>query len=223
MTYQGSDLTKPIVIIQGITLYQDSLINTIQSQLLTYPDPSNLVDHVSVMLRPNVVCLDPRHVNLGGTIVTPYLCNSFPPGDTEPAAKGCPANAPGAILNPNVIFNPQLQQIVKQDLTTGLAFGCLPTGRYGINMVYPSGQAWTTPNESGACAAIEGGNIFGKVGSLTDPGSCSLKSRPVLYSQGTRAIVEITASTSGACKTPNPSGIGTPGPVPTACTTLTGD
>jgi hypothetical protein len=233
VTYQGSDLTKPIVIIQGITLFQDSIFNSVvnENSILLAPDfasQTNLFDHVTAMLRPNVVCLDPRHTDLGGTIVTPYQCAPYPPGDNgETQISTCPAKTAtqaqqGPVLNVSqIIANPQLAQILNPN--PGVMFGCLPTGRYGINVVYPSGQAWTTPNESGACAQIEGGNIFGKVGTLTDPGSCSLKSRPVLYSQGTRAIVEITPTTSGACKTPNPSGIGTPGPVPSVCTTLTGD
>jgi hypothetical protein len=226
ITYQGSDLTKPVVIIQGITLYQDSLLNTLGNTPIPYPDPTNLSDHVSVMLRPNVVCLDPRHIDLGGTIVTPYLCNSYPPGDSsESQVPGCPSNPQqGAILNPQVYLNPQLQQLVKQD-GSGVQFGCLPTGRYGINMVYPTGQAWTAPNEIGSCAAVEGQAVLGAVGgTLTDPGRCSVETRPVLYSQGTRAVVEITPSTSGACKTVQTTpGIGQPGPVPSVCTTLTGD
>ena len=34
--------------------------------------------------------------------------------------------------------------------------GCLPPGRYAPNFVYPTGQAWTVPNESGSCAVAEG-------------------------------------------------------------------
>jgi hypothetical protein len=41
-------------------------------------------------------------------------------------------------------------------LVREIAIGCLPTGRYGINVVYPTGQAWTVPNEAGSCAATEG-------------------------------------------------------------------
>jgi hypothetical protein len=251
VTYQGSDGLKPIVIIQGITLLNDSLVNTALPALngmpspLFRPDPSNLTDHVTVMLRPNVLCLDPRHVDQGGVLVTPSLCGPLPP-DAFPKnyVNQTSCNPPvtstplGNILQPSVASQVQLTSLVKQSppnpvptgqLSAGLAFGCMPTGRYGVNVVYPTGQAWTTPNESGSCATVEGNTIVGAVGKLIDPGTCSTRPRPVLYSQGTRAVVEITPGTPGSCclqgTTTNgvkclPTAIP---PVPTFCTTLTGD
>ena len=62
---------------------------------------------------------------------------------------------------------------------------CLPTGRYSINLVYPDGQAWTVPNESGACSDDEGATNYKKL-------TCPIKPRPILHSQGARAVVEIT-------------------------------
>ena len=69
--------------------------------------------------------------------------------------------------------------------------GCLPKGRYAISLVYPTGQAWTTPNEIGGCAPSEGPVVLGD-GAVS---SCASKPRPVLLSQGPRAVVEIVAPT----------------------------
>ena len=79
-----------------------------------------------------------------------------------------------------------------------VAYGCLPTGRYGVNLVYPTGQAWTLPNEAGSCATAEG-SIAGLNGGSTNYSklTCSApgQGRPVLFSQGTRAVIEITPAT----------------------------
>jgi hypothetical protein len=56
-----------------------------------------------------------------------------------------------------------------------------------MNVVYPDGQAWTTPNETGSCAPKEGPADLSSL-----PYSCTTKSRPILFSQGKRAVLEIT-------------------------------
>ena len=235
VTYQGSDGKEPIVIIQGITLSNDSLVSTALpgalglSPLLFHPDPTNLVDHFTVMLRPNVLCLDPNHVDQGGVLVTPALCGPLAKDETSSGnAATCGSATLGNILQPSVTSQAQLTQLVKQGVDAqgnplGLQFGCLPTGRYGVNVVYPTGQAWTTPNEMGRCAGAEGNTVLGVVGKqLQDPGTCAGKPRPVLYSQGTRAVVEITPGSPGSCcvagsKNCNAGAIP---PVPAVCTTL---
>jgi hypothetical protein len=65
----------------------------------------------------------------------------------------------------------------------------LPKGRYEINIVYPDGQAWTVPNEAGACSGDEGTTDYGGL-------TCTLKPRPILYSQGNRAVVEVVGPTN---------------------------
>jgi hypothetical protein len=111
--------------------------------------------------------------------------------------------------------------------------GCLPTGRYQINIVYPTGQAWTTPNETGSCAAAEGTTLFTGSGTSTtakpgfldpNPNGCSgVSPRPTLYSQGTRAVIEITpAQNPNNCKSPHPTDGSIP-MTPFACTSLCSD
>ena len=60
--------------------------------------------------------------------------------------------------------------------------GVLARGRYAISLVYPTGQTWTVPNESGSCAALEGSTVLGG-----DVGTCANRARPVLASQGRAA------------------------------------
>jgi hypothetical protein len=82
---------------------------------------------------------------------------------------------------------------------------CLPTGRYAINVVYPDGQAWTVPNEAGGCSGTEGTTDTSK-----SPPECTLTPRPVLTSQGPRAVVEIVA-------TKDPNHCQGPAAVPSFC------
>jgi hypothetical protein len=148
--------------------------------------------------------MDPRAPDHGGVLVTTGNINasgqvlgSYPPADKSDKGQG-------VVIDSGHLTNPQLAQLVNHNAagsTNGLVGGCLPLGRYEINLVYPTSQAWTTPNESGACAAAEGSSLFSGTGaSFTDaPGGCSAVSpRPVLYSQGTRAVVEITKATNPA-------------------------
>ena len=86
--------------------------------------------------------------------------------------------------------------------------GCLPKGRYAITLVYPTGQAWTVPNEMGGCARSEGAVVPGR----TALSSCVLKPRPVLLSQGARAVLEIVGPQDQATCDANP--------VPDACLKL---
>jgi hypothetical protein len=236
MTIQGADGTKPIVIVQAITVAQaysfaggflpgDSLLDTVEPGPSNIPSAANLQDHVTVMLRPAALCLDPNHPDLGGTVVTPFQTGVFPPQDAFDHT------STGTIFNPAIISKPQLSSLVSQS-GQGAYYGCLPTGRYQINVVYPTSQAWTTPNEIGGCAASEGNTE-----ATNDPGTCSVKARPVLRSQGTRAVVEITPAANKAnCQAATApinafgaGGVPATGPVapdgvvpavPTVCTTL---
>jgi hypothetical protein len=197
---QGS-ATQPIVILQAITLLGDdpatqraeSLFQTAFFPSSTYFAGVNTPvifkqDHVTVLLRPSVVCFQSAADLLAGNgvLVTPNATGDR--ADLVNPEKGVP------IVDPSVLVNsPDLKRLVKN-----VKFGCLPTGRYAINAVYPDGQAWTVPNEAGACAgkaSTEGETNY-------DAKTCTLKPRDILYSQGTRAVVEIVAADpkSGHCQ-----------------------
>lgn len=209
-----SGSNAPPVVIQGITLLgataaPDSLFGTVAAGVagsLFGPGgaagPWPIVtaqDHVTVLVRPSAICFgalsDPTQVDKRGTLVTPHpLATS---ADLDCSTSPCtPAGTPGqAVLSAEALS--QLGALVSTAVT-----GCLPMGRYAISAVYPDGQAWTVPNEAGACSGSEGATDYA---SLT----CTLKPRPVLYSQGNRAVVEVVSAQDPSYCAENP--------VPDAC------
>lgn len=183
---------RPIVVLQGIPLVGDSLARTITGPVPGGADTSALVDHATVLLRPAVLCFDPRAVDVGGLLVTPYF-NGRSSDASETGEKPLFDQAA-------VIANPLVRDVVR---------GCLPPGRYAMSVVYPNGQSWIVPNEMGSCARAEG-NINVGAG---NPATCSDKGRPVLLSQGVRGVLEIVGA-SGTDKVCDAH------PVPRECTEL---
>jgi hypothetical protein len=161
----------PLVVLQGITLLDGSLARTIAGPVPVSPTTAALRGQVTALLRPAVLCFDPRRVDVGGLLVTPHLT-------------GRSADATETGEKP--LFD--ARAIAQRRIVRETRRGCLPTGRYAISLVYPTGQAWTVPNEMGGCARSEG-SVF--VGGAT--ASCSAKPRPVLLSQGARAVLEIVS------------------------------
>ena len=197
-TTQQVPPTGPIVVLLGITLGPtDSLLDLVGYSVKA-PGPDAATDHVTALVRPVAVCVDPTHPDLGATLVAPF----FKGTSADPNTMGQqdlfdPAAVVAALTPIFGTINPPVQ-------------GCLPPGRYAPNLIYPTGQAWTVPNESGSCAAGEGALQFSQgapTGALCAGDAAS--SRPVLFSQGPRAVLEIT-------KTPG-SATCAQFPVPTAC------
>jgi hypothetical protein len=212
---------NPVVILQGITLLAqpqnnplspagkaqgDTLLNTAFAAGLagtntlfdtTKGVPTTYVqDHLMVALRPSVICFnhlfdDPPAQDTRGVLVSPYSSNNTA---DYPNTAG-----PGPIVPVDLLNNGQVtSRFQVTNLVNSVQYGCLPKGRYSINVVYPDGQAWTVPNEAGSCSGTEGGTDYGGL-------TCSLKPRPLLYSQGNRAIVEIVGpSNPQSCVNPGP-------------------
>jgi len=177
---QGS-ATQPIVIIQGITLNNDGFLPTLAGAPPKSPaDPMAGKEHITVLVRPSVLCINAANVAGGGVLVTPHLVGK----SSDPMETG-----------DKPLFDPVAVQKANP-LITRVEQGCLPLGRYAINAVYPTGQAWTTPNEEGSCATLEGAIVPGT--SSTSVQSCDKQPRPVLPSQGTRAVLEIVPPTTPA-------------------------
>ena len=175
LTPQGSaDL--PVVVIQGITINDDDIFTTALAPPPRGPTPDTVKDHVTVLVRPSVLCFDPRKIDLGGLLVTPHLTGQSADPNEQPREKPL-------FVEQDILASNKLIRAVKR--------GCLPLGKYGINLVYPTGQAWTTPNETGSCASTEGTSD-----PFTDPAACSSKPRPVLQSQGYRAVIQIVEPTT---------------------------
>lgn len=159
----------PLVVLEGVTLFDDSLARTVAGPVPAAPSTAALRDHVTALVRPAALCFDPRRVNEGGVLVTPHL-------------NGPTAAAPDGVRGP--IFDEKTT--LARPLVQEVRRGCLPKGRYAISLVYPTGQAWTVPNESGGCSAAEG-----PITLRERNGICATKPRSVLLSQGARAVVEI--------------------------------
>lgn len=172
----------PIVVIQGITLLDDSLARTIAGPVPASPTSAALRDHVTVLVRPAALCFDPRRIDVGGLLVTPHL-----------TGRSADANEPGE----KALFD--AATVAKQPIVREVRRGCLPKGRYAITLVYPTGQAWTVPNEIGGCAPSEGAVV-----PRGDLATCSVKPRPVLLSQGARGVLEIVDAADPATCEDNP-------------------
>lgn len=167
---------RPIVVLQGIPLWDDRVVSTVAGPVPAAPSTAALKDHLTVLIRPAALCLDPRQVDAGGTYVTPHLEGA----SADPAEGG-----------DKPLFD--RAAVARQPLVRSVTRGCLPKGRYAMTLAYPNGQTWTVPNESGGCAPSEG-----VPNDVESPASCSRKDRPVLLSQGARAVLEIVGpSASG--------------------------
>lgn len=165
----------PSVVIQGITLLDESLVKTVAGPIPANPAVSTLRGRVKVLLRPAALCIDSQRIDRGGVLVTPHLTGK----SANPAETG----------DKPLVDEARIKQSFGR--FTEIRRGCLPTGRYAMAAVYPSGQVWSVPNEAGACAALEG-NLVERDG----VGSCARKPRPILYSQGPRAVLEIVPPTT---------------------------
>lgn len=144
--------TDPIVVIQTITLRNRGggdgpglMIATSEtgdlgdaSEALAKPNGTELVTGFTAMVRPSVVCIDPQ-VALQGTLVTPL--------ETDPN----PNNVGSQLVSRERVLKYRANRV------KDVAFGCLPPGVYSINVVYPTGQAWSFPNLSGHCSATTSG------------------------------------------------------------------
>jgi hypothetical protein len=172
LTPQGS-ASEPVIVLQGLTIAGDSLAQTFLAPPSKKPELKQ--DHLTVLVRPAVICFDAQKIDQGGVLVTPHLTGEA----TDPPQREAPLFDLAAV---RASLGTQVRDAKR---------GCLPKGRYAINAVYPTGQAWTVPNEAGSCGGTEGETDFANL-------SCTVKPRPLLYSQGTRAVVEIVEAADPA-------------------------
>lgn len=123
---------QPAVVLQGLTIYKNLLTTA------TAPtDLAEAADHVIVALRPSVLCIDPLDSNKPAVLVVTRKTDS----------KGNPIIADEASVKKGV--SAQFHREVD------IAYACLPQGKYSMNLIYGTGQAWSLPNEAGVCAPAE--------------------------------------------------------------------
>lgn len=120
---------SPAVVIQGINLGKKGEF----SSLLSASAKPTSVDELTIAIRPTSICLDPLDSLKTVYAVTPSLTARN--GETLAKPEEIEPKLAAQLGRPNV----------------KLIRGCLPRGKYQMNLVYATGQAWTVPNEAGAC------------------------------------------------------------------------
>jgi hypothetical protein len=135
--------TKPRVIMQGLTLFTSLLVTSTKRPTPDPADPSkynvfqSFEPDVLIALRPAAVCVDPDDISKRGVLVL----------SRQKSKNGKPILADEAVVK---------QGLQKQfGRPFDIMYGCLPQGTYAMNLVYPTGQAWTVPNDAGVCASAE--------------------------------------------------------------------
>lgn len=178
----------PVVIVLGLNMGPAASLLDLVGYPIKAPGPMAATDHINALVRPVAVCIDPTQPENGATLVTPY----FNGPSADPKTKGTVSLFDQATVV--AALEPIFGNI------NAPVEGCLPPGRYAANFVYPTGQAWTVPNESGSCSSGEGPLTFSKTApsGATCASIPGVSSRDVLFSQGPRAVLEITKSEGSA-------------------------
>lgn len=114
----------------GLTTADNTAVDP--NQPLAKANGFELQEGFTALIRPSTVCIHTKR-DLRGTLVTPVRYDPNPRNDL-------PIVSAAKLLanNPNRVKK--------------VEFGCLPPGHYSINVVYPTGQAWSFPNLMGYCS-----------------------------------------------------------------------
>ncbi|MEO5727361.1 MAG: hypothetical protein ABI134_04790, partial [Byssovorax sp.] len=144
--------------------------------VFTKPNLAAAEPEATVAIRPAALCLDPSDASKPAVLVITH--------DTDKAMNKIVADEAVLAATIGKQFNRKVS----------IVYGCLPEGRYGINLIYGTGQAWSLPNEAGVCAANEPRTADGK-GCAEGP-EAGDPHRARLASQAT--VLTITAPTDPA-------------------------
>lgn len=131
--------SSPVVVLQGLTIYK-SLLSTVGLGLGAGVFDITPDTDVYVGITPAVICLDPNDHSSGAKAKL-VLSHETACGDKDPLLQD-----PKGTLD---ALSKQFGRPVE------LVEACLPQGRYAMNLVYSTGQAWSVPNEAGVCATSE--------------------------------------------------------------------
>jgi hypothetical protein len=152
--------TSPFVVIQGLTIYKDLLTTVGIGGNPTQPIAPS--PDVFAAITPAVLCLDPSDFSPAARakLVLTHL-------------KDCQG------MN-NVLMDAGATTMALQQQfgrPVDLVEGCLPQGRYMMNLIYGTGQAWFVPNEIGVCAASEPESADGTTCVGTTPKGLTARAR----------------------------------------------
>lgn len=142
---EGSDLvaqSRPAIVIQGLTIWKSMLDMGQQfgiDQTFEPADMEAISTELNVGVRPAALCLHVADPTRPGLLVV-----------THRTDKSAMMNT---ILSDEKGVTDALAKQFGRPIE--VAYGCLPEGKYAMNLVYETGQAWTVPNEAGVCAPSE--------------------------------------------------------------------
>ncbi len=159
---------KSVAVLQGLTI--DKSFNDTAGAPLVDAQAEAII-----ALRPAVLCLDPLDPSKPGAMVITH--------NTDKNGNPVVADENGLRAALSAKFKRQID----------LVYGCLPTGQYAVSLVYPTGQAWTTPNEAGICAPSE------------TPGNGTCGKRPQLISQTGILLIDAPSDASYCQGHPTPA------------------
>lgn len=170
-TDRQTTIGNPAVIIQAVVSEADKPISSNLS--LANATTQKVVTHVQASLRPSAICARPEDPYGTLYIVTPSV-NAI---DKTPV-----------IADLDALRTVIAKRFRRPITDVKVLEGCLPPGKYSMNMVHDTGQAWTVPNEAGVCTGV-GGSIAATHEKPTADGTgCTLEHvagvRPRLPSQG---------------------------------------
>lgn len=161
---------NPAVIIQAVVSETGKPISS--NLALANTTAPKIVSDIQASLRPSAICTRPEDPYGQIYVVTPSV-NAV---DKTPVIADL--DALRAVIAKR--FRRPLSDIKVLE-------GCLPPGKYSMNVVHDTGQAWTVPNEAGVCTGVGGSLATTRETMTADGSACTLEhvagSRPRLKSQ----------------------------------------
>jgi len=126
---------NPRIVSSAIVAKEFSLLSLLGAD--TAPEArSSLV----ALLRPTLICITDPNKNGPAHIITPFK--------ESLSGKPVVADEPG-------LTNDVAALLRRDPAKTTFGESCLIPGDYAMNVVYPTSQAWTLPNEAGTCMGTE--------------------------------------------------------------------